>query len=144
VHRSVNYDTIAGVYERCYERTDYGPVLRFLLGFARGGKSLLEIGCGTGQWLSGLAEAGHDIVGLDPSRNVLRVAMEKSLQPGLIQGCAESVPFGTGTIDRLFCINAFHHFSEQGRFMAEAGRVLRHGGGMLIVGLDSHTGLDHW
>jgi ubiquinone/menaquinone biosynthesis C-methylase UbiE len=144
VHRSVNYDTIAGVYDRRYERSDYGPVLRLLLDFARGGKSLLEIGCGTGHWLCGLAEAGYDTVGLDPSGNMLRVAMEKSQEPVLIQGCAESIPFGTGTVDRLFCINAFHHFSHQGRFMAEAGRVLCHGGGMLIVGLDPHTGLDRW
>lgn len=144
MQRSVNYDSIAGVYDRRYERTDYGPVLRHLLNFVHGGKTLLEIGCGTGQWLSALAMAGYDVVGLDPSRNMLRVAMEKSRQLGLVQGCAESVPFGEGTIDRLFCINAFHHFSQQGRFMAEAGRVLVHGGGMLIVGLDPHTGLDQW
>ena len=28
--------------------------------------------------------------------------------------------------------------------MREARRVLRKGGGMLIIGLDPHTGLDHW
>lgn len=144
MNRSVDYDTIAEVYDRRYERSDYSPLLRLLLDFVRGGKRLLEIGCGTGQWLSELAKAGYDIVGLDPSRNMLRTAMEKSRQPVLIQGRAESVPFGTGTLDRLFCINAFHHFSQQERFMTEARRVLRNGGGILIIGLDPHTGLDHW
>ena len=144
VQRSINYDTLAEVYDRRYEQSDYSPVLQLLLGFARGGKRLLEIGCGTGQWLSELAKAGYDIVGLDPSQNMLRTAMEKSRQLMLIQGRAESIPFGTGTIDRLFCVNAFHHFCQKERFMTEARRVLRNGGGILIIGLDPHTGLDHW
>jgi ubiquinone/menaquinone biosynthesis C-methylase UbiE len=76
-----NYDDLAEVYDRRYEQSDYSPVLQLLLDFTRGGKRLLEIGCGTGQWLSELAKAGHDIVGLDPSRNMLRIAMEKSRQP---------------------------------------------------------------
>lgn len=144
MHRLVNYDTIAEVYDRRYERSDYSTILRLLLDFVRGGKRLLEIGCGTGQWLSELTKAGYDVVGLDPSRNMLKTATEKSRQPELILGCAESVPFGTSTIDRLFCINALHHFSQKERFMTEARRVLHNGGGILIIRLDPHTGLDHW
>jgi len=144
VHGSVNYDTIAEVYDRRYERSDYSPVLRLLLDFVSGGKRLLEIGCGTGHWLSELAKAGYDAVGFDPSRNMLKTAMEKSRQLRLIQGCAESMPFGSDTIDRLFCINALHHFSQKERFMTEARRVLHNEGGILIIGLDPHTGLDHW
>lgn len=144
MHRSVNYDTIAEVYDRRYERSDYSPVLRLLLDFVRGSKRILEVGCGTGQWLSELADNGYDIIGLDPSRNMLRTAMEKSRQPLMVQGCAEAIPFRTDIFDRLFCINAFHHFSRQERFLAEARRVLRNRGGILIVGLDPHTGLDRW
>jgi SAM-dependent methyltransferase len=88
--------------------------------------------------------AGHGIIGLDPSRNMLRTALEKARQPMLIQGCAESIPFRTGTIDRLLCVNAFHHFCRKESFMTEARRVLRNRGGILIIGLDPHTGLDHW
>jgi ubiquinone/menaquinone biosynthesis C-methylase UbiE len=144
VRRSANYDSIAEVYDRRYEQSDYSPVLRRLLDFVHGGKRLVEIGCGTGQWISELSKAGYHVVGLDPSRNMVRTAMEKSRQLALIQGRAESVPFGTGTIDRLFCVNAFHHFSQQERFMTEARRVLRSRGGILVIGLDPHTGLDRW
>jgi len=144
VYRSVNYDTVAEVYDRRYERSDYSPVLRLLFDFVRGGKRLLEIGCGTGHWLSELTRAGYDAVGLDPSRNMLKTAMGKSQQLELILGRAESIPFGTCTIDRLFCINALHHFSQKERFMTEARRVLHSEGGILVIGLDPHTGLDHW
>jgi ubiquinone/menaquinone biosynthesis C-methylase UbiE len=144
MNRSVDYEVIAEAYDRRYERSDYSPVLRLLLDFVQGGKSLLEVGCGTGQWLSELAKNGYDIVGLDPARNMLKTAMAKSCQPGLVRGCAETMPFGTEQFDRLFCINSFHHFSQQERFLEEARRVLRRGGGILIVGLDPHTGLDSW
>ena len=144
MHRSVNYDDIAAVYDQRYERSDYSRLLRLLLDFVRGGKRLLEIGCGTGHWLSELSKAGYDAVGLDPSRNMLKTAMEKSRQLQLIKGCAESIPFGRDTIDRLFCINALHHFSQKERFMTEVRRVLHNEGGILIIGLDPHTGLDHW
>ena len=142
--RSVNYDTISDVYDRRYERSDYSQVLRLLLDFVFGSKHILEIGCGTGQWLSELADNAYDIIGVDPSRNMLQTAMAKSRQLITIQGCAETIPFISENFDRIFCINAFHHFSQPERFFAEARRVLRNRGGILIVGLDPHTGLDNW
>ena len=135
MYRIVDYGTISEVYDRRYERSDYSPVVRLLLGFARGGNRLPEIGCGTGQWLCELAKAGYDAVGLDPSQKMLTSAMQKSRQSVLIQGRAESIPFRTGTVDRLYCINAFHHFCEQERSMIDARRVLRNGGGILIIGI---------
>jgi SAM-dependent methyltransferase len=42
----------------------------------------------------------------------------------------------------VFCINAFHHFERKQQFLVEARRVLRPGGGLLIVGLDPHTATD--
>jgi SAM-dependent methyltransferase len=47
-------------------------------------------------------------------------------------------------LGRVFCINAFHHFVDHRRFLAEARRVLHPGGGIMIVGLDPHTCLDRW
>jgi len=54
------------------------------------------------------------------------------------------MPWGAQTFNRLFCINSLHHFADQERFGVEAGRLLDHGGGVLIVGLDPHNGRDRW
>jgi ubiquinone/menaquinone biosynthesis C-methylase UbiE len=44
----------------------------------------------------------------------------------------------------VFCVNAFHHFSGKAGFLNEARRVLRPKGGVMIIGLDPHTGQEHW
>jgi ubiquinone/menaquinone biosynthesis C-methylase UbiE len=144
MNRSVDYDAIAEVYDRRYERSDYSPVLRLLLSFVHGGRRILEVGCGSGHWLQQLTKHGYDVVGLDPARNMLQVAKHRSRQLLLVQGYAEAMPWRQKMFDRIFCINAFHHFADQERFLAEARHVLRHGGGILVVGLDPHTGLDRW
>ncbi len=46
---------------------------------------------------------------------------------------AQNMPFADESIRTLFCINAFHHFPEPRRFFTEAMRVLRPGGGCVVV-----------
>ena len=144
MNRSVDYDAIAEIYDRRYDRSDYGPVSQLLLSFVHGSRHILEVGCGSGHWLQELTKHGYDVVGLDPSGNMLQTARHKSRQPLFVQGCAEAIPCRQALFRRVFCINAFHHFTDQQRFLAEARRILYPGGGIMIVGLDPHTGLDRW
>lgn len=144
MNRSVDYDAVAEVYDRRYDRSDYGPVWQLLLSFVHGSRDILEVGCGSGHWLQQLTGQGYDVMGLDPSSKMLRIARGKSRQPSFIQACAEAIPCHRASFSRLFCINAFHHFAGQRQFLAEAHRVLHPGGGIMIVGLDPHTGLDRW
>jgi SAM-dependent methyltransferase len=62
----------------------------------------------------------------------------------LVRARAEDLPWRDGTFDRIFCVNALHHFSDRDRFFAEARRVLRPGGGLLTIGKDPHTERDEW
>ena len=62
----------------------------------------------------------------------------------LVQARAEDLPFPDASFDRLFCVNALHHFSDRQRFFAEARRVLKPGGGLLTIGKDPHTDKDEW
>jgi len=144
VNRSVDYDAVAHVYDRRYDCSDYGPVLRLLLSFVHGSRDILEVGCGSGHWLQELTKQGYDVVGLDPSSNMLQMARRKSRQLSLVQGPAEAIPCRPKLFGRVFCINAYHHFVDQRRFLAEAHRILYPGGGIMIVGLDPHTGCDRW
>jgi hypothetical protein len=142
--RSVNYERIAPVFDRRYQENDYAGIERSLLEFAGSCKDVLEVGCGTGHWLNVLSNAGHRAVGLEPARKMLKVAGSRLPDADLVQGRAEALPWSEQAFDRIVCINAFHQFSGQEKFIQQARRILKPGGGILISGLNPHTGLDRW
>jgi ubiquinone/menaquinone biosynthesis C-methylase UbiE len=142
---SVKYDPLASVYDRRYDENDYSGIQQSLFEFlGEKSNSALEVGCGTGHWITLLEQSNFKIVGLEPSRKMLEIAGHKSPKSILVQGRAEALPYCEGSFDRIFCINSFHHFHDPNQFMVEAHRVLKKDGGVTIVGLDPHTGLDHW
>jgi ubiquinone/menaquinone biosynthesis C-methylase UbiE len=145
-HVSVNYDSIAATYDRRYLINDYSGVEKALMAFVGRGLRgrVLEVGCGTGHWLRLLAEHGLSAAGVDASYNMLDYARAQTPGTALAHGRAEQLPWATGTFERLFCINAFHHFDDKVGFLAEARRVLAPGGQMMTVGLDPHVGIDTW
>lgn len=142
----VDYDSIARTYDRRYERNQYAGVQHALLEFVRSNLELevLEVGCGTGHWLEILNVHGMQLTGLDASAQML--ARAKARLPGIkfIRGRAERLPWPAESFDMVFCVNALHHFADKLAFLAEARRILRPGGMMLTVGLDPHSGVDHW
>ena len=144
--RHANYDQIAQTYDRRYERNEYGGVEQALRQFIgdRPGLRILEIGCGTGHWLNVLQTSENYITGLDFSSEMLHRAQTMAPQIDLIRGRVERLPWSAHSFDRVFCINAIHHFSDKAAFLAQARRVLRPGGKLLTVGLDPHSGIDQW
>jgi SAM-dependent methyltransferase len=142
----VNYDSIAATYDRRYLDNDYSGVERALMAFV--GPKLtgraLEVGCGTGHWLRLLVESGLRVAGVDASGNMLSYARARTRGAGLAHGRAEHLPWRSQTFERVFCINAFHHFEDKVGVLTEARRVLVPGGQVMTVGLDPHTGTDRW
>jgi ubiquinone/menaquinone biosynthesis C-methylase UbiE len=134
------------VYDRRYKENNYSGVERVLLNFIGEDLSIrtLEVGCGTGHWLTVLDKRGYRVAGLDASRSMVDRA--KSLIPhvALVHGHAEALPWQTASFDRIFCVNALHHFSDKIAFMAETRRVLKQRGKLMSVGLDPHTNCDRW
>jgi SAM-dependent methyltransferase len=140
--KTVDYDSLAATYERRYEHYRYDGIERELLRFLGRSLSALEVGCGTGHWLELLDARGHASIGLDASREMLGQASGRLPNVSLVHGTAESLPWRSNSFDRVFCINAFHHFRQKQQFLSEARRVLHAGGGLMVVGLDPHTGRD--
>ena len=145
-HRHADYDQIARTYDRRYKRNSYAGVEQALRGFVgnRSGLQILEVGCGTGHWLGVLQASDFHPTGLDFSAGMLAQAKTRLPEIPLVRGTAERLPWQAGTYDRVFCINAFHHFGDKAAFLAEARRSLRPGGMILIVGLDPHRRMDQW
>ena len=105
---------------------------------------ILEAGCGTGHWLEVLRRSENYIIGLDYSTGMLARARRSLPEMPLIRGTAEHLPLLDASVDRVFCINALHHFPDKPAFLKEARRVLRPRGRLLTIGLDPQRGLDRW
>jgi len=144
--RVTDYDRIADRFDTRYGLYSYGGVRDTLINFLGDATAVLEIGCGTGHWLSVAHQAAAKPApfGMDPSAPMLARARAADPSKRLVRARAEALPWPDATFDRLFCINALHHFSDRAAFFAEARRVLKPGGGLLSVGKDPHTEHDDW
>jgi ubiquinone/menaquinone biosynthesis C-methylase UbiE len=143
---AVDYDAIAADYDHRYAVNDYSQVQAALLDFAGHlphGRAL-EVGCGTGHWLGVLTDAGVRAIGVDLSSNMLQYARTRAPGAALVRATAERLPCRDAAFERLYCINALHHFEDKRRFISEARRVLAFGGRLLTIGLDPHVGTDRW
>lgn len=143
---SPDYSAIAKTYDRRFEVNDFVDVEKLVPGFVGSDSSMavLEVGCGTGHWLSLLSPRVQSLAGVDLSQEMLDRARPKLPPCRLARGRAEDLPWADDSFDRIFCVNAFHHFTDKRRATEEACRVLRPGGGLLIIGMDPHNGIDRW
>lgn len=118
------------------------------------GQSVLDVGCGTANLALTVlrAQPGARVTGLDPDAGALRVAARKATRRRvpitLVQGFADRLPNGDGSLDHIVSALALHHVPEEGRalFAREALRVLRPGGKVTIVdfgGAGGAGGADH-
>ena len=143
--RPVDYDAVAAEFDRRYARNQYEGTQSTLAQFLGGGRpATLEVGCGTGHWLALIAPRLDTAVGMDVSSKMLERAQLAASVALLVRATAERIPFAAGSFDRVFAINALHHFSDHAAFVAECRRVLRPGGAFMTIGLDPSTGLDRW
>lgn len=101
----------------------------------RPGARLLDVATGTGL----VARAAIDVlrepsavVGLDPSRGMLRQA-RRTLSNPLVQGRAEALPFRANDFDLLTMGYALRHVAELETTFGEFLRVLKPGGRLLIL-----------
>jgi SAM-dependent methyltransferase len=111
-----------------------------LIGLAnlRTGQLILDVGCGFGG-LARLIDAGFSPVGfigvnIDPRQ--LAICKAISTRPGnrfdWIAADACALPFASATFDRIFCVEAIFHFASRSQFLAEAFRVLKPGGRLVL------------
>jgi SAM-dependent methyltransferase len=100
--------------------------------------SLLDLGCGTGSFLSAAAERYQAAYGIDIAMRWLLVARKRLDEEGLghvrlVCGCAERLPFDDHTFDAIVGGDVIEHVGDQAMTLAEAHRVLREGGRLFLA-----------
>lgn len=97
------------------------------------GKSILELGCGAGQWSMFLAEAGARPVGLDLSERQLSAARRLMRGPyPLVHADAQRLPFARASFDVVLSDHGAMSWADPFLTVPEVARVLRPGGRLVF------------
>ena len=105
-----------------------------LLGEAREGERVLDLGCGAGRFVAALRQAGADPVGVEIAEAALERA--RAVAPGADLRLLEedgSIPLEHGSVDLVWCSEVLEHVADGPHLLQEARRVLRPGGRILVT-----------
>lgn len=100
------------------------------------GKAILDAGCGNGLYTLTLANLAKESIGVDIRQVVLIEAIKNKARLNrnteFIQALAESLPLHDSSFDVVLLIEMLEHVRSEERVLAEAKRVLKNEGYLLI------------
>jgi SAM-dependent methyltransferase len=105
-----------------------------LLGEARPGERVLDLGCGAGRFVAALREAGAEPVGVEIAEAALERARRNA--PGADFRLVEpdgSLPLDHRSVDLVWCSEVLEHVGDTAHLLLEVRRVLRSGGRLLVT-----------
>lgn len=113
---------------------------------------MLDVGCGEAPLVIAAARRGAKVAGIDIGFRHVTMGLKQVEQEGvrapLLGACAEALPFPDASFDVVTIMHAAELFQDQQRAFAEAFRVMRPGGRVLVsapnrlsIGPDPHIGL---
>ena len=108
---------------------------------------LLDIGTGTGQLLEMLADDVEFALGIDASRAMLALARARLSHPrfarcAVRQADMYRLPLANASFDSVVLQMVLHHAEDPAAVLAEARRVVRPGGKVVVVDLVQHDRAD--
>jgi len=112
-------------------RTVYFGLLRHHLNGTKPAR-VLDLGCGMGGFLPGLAEIGGEIVGSDVSVESLARCHERGFED-CVASSGYSLPFADASFDLVCMFDAIEHIEDDRAVMREVARVLTPGGLILVT-----------
>ncbi len=98
-----------------------------------GRRRVLDVGAGEGQVARELAAAGAAVVGVDPIRSQVELAVTRAGGPLYLRSSAERLPFATASFDGAVACLVFEHIDDLDAALAEVARVLAPGGRFLFL-----------
>jgi ArsR family transcriptional regulator len=135
------FATSAGQWDRLREELFGDFVPGALLGLLPSTWSVGDLGCGTGALLPMLAPHVAQVVGVDASHEMLvtaRARVRDLPNVDVKHGALESLPLADASLDAVMCVLVLHHVPSPGDALAEACRVLKPGGRLLVVDMHAH------
>lgn len=115
-------------------------ILRALGGCAIG--RLVDVGTGTGRMIELFAQSATEVLGIDRSAEMLRLARAKLESAGIAadlrQGDMYALPLASESSDTVILHQVLHYAQQPASAIAEAARLLVTGGRLLIADFAPH------
>ena len=136
------FASAAGRWDRLREdlfgRASY---LQALVGLVDEGWTIGDLGCGTGQVTAALAPFVTKVLAIDRSGEMLQAArrrLKDCQNVEIRRGELESLPISDATLDAATLLLVLHHLPDPAEVLAEASRVVKPGGRLLICDMLPH------
>ncbi|MFL5501705.1 MAG: ArsR/SmtB family transcription factor [Gemmatimonadaceae bacterium] len=116
-----------------------------LLGLLDDHWTVADLGCGTGAVAQSLAPFVERVIAVDESAAMLSAAKKRLHGVGNIDirnGRLESLPIGDGEVDVALLFLVLHYTADPSRVIAQASRVLKPGGRLLVLDMMPHDRQD--
>jgi ubiquinone/menaquinone biosynthesis C-methylase UbiE len=118
------YDKIASGYDELYMAEQFSKISEIMQALGadipKKTDKLLDVGCGTGistsVWKS-------ECVGIDPSKELIRIAQKNYPKRKFMVGRAESLPFPDQSFDVVISVTSIHNFEDIKKGIDEMKRV---------------------
>lgn len=113
-----------------------GADLVVRLAALRSGERVVDVGCGPGVAAVRARSLGADVIGVDPSQAMLRVARLRWRRRVGVDwriGTAERLPLGAGWAQVVWSLSTVHHWVDVEAGVVEARRVLADGGRFVVL-----------
>ncbi|MFC4449540.1 class I SAM-dependent methyltransferase [Halorussus aquaticus] len=129
---TATFDRTARFYD-WFAPTPDAAAFRDALSFAdREVERLLDVGGGTGRGASALGVSERIVA--DAAEGMTKQARKNGFEA--VRADAATLPFVAESVDAVLVVDALHHFGDHERAVAEAARVLRPGGVLVIREID--------
>jgi 2-polyprenyl-3-methyl-5-hydroxy-6-metoxy-1,4-benzoquinol methylase len=112
---------------------DLAPRLRWLLSRVPRGATVLDLGCGAGEFSAALTKAGAHVIAVDVAAEALRRARERvhDLDARLWPSGAP-LPVDDNAVDLVWAGEVIEHVADVAPWLSEVRRVLRPRGALLL------------
>jgi SAM-dependent methyltransferase len=104
------------------------------------GRTLVDLGCGSGYWLPGYAAEAGTVIGVEPDPALLTLAAARDPRAAVRPGSAEHIPLSDASADVVHARLAYFWPPGCEAGLTEVLRVLTPGGTLVVVDNDQRAG----
>ncbi len=123
------YDRFASVYDgwlaKDFCKRAFPAIERLLLSGIPAGGRILDLCCGTGQIARELSSNGYDVMGIDASPEMIRIAQSSVSQAKFICCDAREIKFQAEFDATVSAFNSLAHFDDLTRIFRQVRKALR-------------------